>query len=168
MRTWLTEHTIFIISHGNRCKFILIFTRPTPYLTSLVSLIAANHLFLSATNLPSHQVFNRDHTLFLIDLMRQQIMSNEAELPNTCQSLAHCQKLLFFSARAQKLTEQFQSQFDPWSPTSWSPQPTQPSPHLSAFSRCDSSSDPQMDSTFFCCPMQINKRFKAWRNSLSS
>lgn len=170
MRTWQSEHTIFV-SHGNIGTSMYLHPPHCPF-DQPGSLIAANHLFLSTTNLPSHQVFSRDHTLFLIDLMCQHIMSNEAELPNTCQSLVQCQKDVILLSKSPEIN---------WtiSVTVWPMKPHFQKPSTNSAISISvgiqqmwfTLEPPKMNSSWiswFSCPfrspMQRNKRCRVYRN----
>ncbi|XP_062849109.1 uncharacterized protein LOC134311399 [Trichomycterus rosablanca] len=67
---------------------------------------------------PPHQVFTREQTLFLIDLMREHLTSSDADLPKSLAELgarvrmARGQKRLFWMEIAQKVTELFNLRFD--------------------------------------------------------
>ncbi|XP_073702493.1 uncharacterized protein [Garra rufa] len=68
--------------------------------------------------LPQNQVFSRDQTLFLIDLMRQHLLKDNSELPrnlaelNTRIRMGRGKKRLFWQDIAAKLSQQFHQNFE--------------------------------------------------------
>ncbi|XP_060758402.1 uncharacterized protein LOC132901097 [Neoarius graeffei] len=71
-----------------------------------------------AAELPVNQVFSREHTLYLIDVMREHLLKDEAELPGNLTELnkrikmARGKKRSFWQEVSEKLKNQFQMQFD--------------------------------------------------------
>lgn len=72
----------------------------------------------TAEEMPLNNIFTREHTLFLIDLMRDHLLKDEADLPTNLKELnnrvrmARGRKRWFWKEMADKLTQQFKMRFE--------------------------------------------------------